>query len=96
MVCCFQPPQKHQYFMLAGKDSQRDPFTDNVEFATSIMHRHVSSFPNIIPVRKQLTHELIQLEAPLLEYAGFSVLREDNILRCQGRGRPNGYTFLTG
>ncbi len=55
------------------------PGTYNVQSATTIMDRHVSTLADIVAIRKELAHEVVQREAPLLKDACLAVLREDDI-----------------
>lgn len=64
--------------MLGRRKRERE--TDDVMFLATIVHGHVTALPGIIPVGKELTHEVFEGKAPLLEDACFPVLGEDNIL----------------
>lgn len=50
-----------------------------IELSTAIMYGHISSFAVILAIRKELAHEVFEGETSLLEYTGFSILRENNV-----------------
>ena len=54
-----------------------------VEFTATIVDGHVAAFPGVFAVSEELVHEVVKSEATVLEYACFSVLRKDNVLRVQ-------------
>jgi hypothetical protein len=45
------------------------------------VNRHITPFAWIIFIGKELAHEVLESETPLLKDPGFSILREDNIFR---------------
>jgi hypothetical protein len=55
--------------------------TDDVQLLTPIVNRHITPFAWIIFIGKELAHEVLEGETPLLKDPGFSILREDNIFR---------------
>jgi hypothetical protein len=53
--------------------------TDNIEPLTTVMNGHVTAFPWVIAIGKELTHEVFEGETSLLKDPGFSILGEDYI-----------------
>ena len=60
------------------------------------MHRHVAALAQVLVVREQLAHEVLNLEAALLQDAGLAVLCEDDIGRFQRGRRADGDALLAG
>ena len=50
--------------------------------------------PIVFTVRKKLVHKLVEGEAALLQYAGFAILSEDDVVEGQGGGGADGYAFF--
>lgn len=60
------------------------------------MHRHIPTPTGIVPVGKELAHELLEREPALLEDASLSILQENDILGGQRGGGADGDAFLAG
>lgn len=60
------------------------------------MDRHVSPFPSIIHVGKQLAHEIFNGESTLLKYTCLAILGEDNIIGGQSCCGANSDTLFAG
>ena len=52
-----------------------------VQLPTAIMYGHIPSLSNILAVREELIHEVLQTKASLLEDTGFPVLCKYNVFR---------------
>lgn len=54
--------------------------TNDVEFLAAIVYWHVSSFPWVFAIRKELTHKIFKSETALLKDASLPVLSENHVL----------------
>lgn len=58
------------------------------------MHRHIPPFALILPISKQLIHEILPRETPLHKHARLSILREHHVFFLQRRCGSNACSFL--
>ena len=59
--------------------------SDDVELATTVVDRHITSFTSILTIGEELIHKVGNGKAALFEDASLSVLTEYNIFRDQSR-----------